>query len=529
MPACRRRSGAGAREAWRKGNEALSHALIYFYIISILYYIEDKVLFLFLFRGVTPKRHLTGAGFPGNHTCEFAIVSGYGIWGRELFMKQTSIYSRGVLGLGAFALMVAAAVGVTSLRAPADDVDAVVGERNGNLDVLDITTGEHTVIANDGSQGYNGLAYNSDESVLYGIIANDVFQNSQLVTVNKTTGVDTVVGGNGVPVTAVTNLANGTLYGVDDSDNLYEISATRAQRRSWGRPAFRHSSMGTFDNSLASDGTNLYYTLSIGNSESILYSLNTTTGAATEIGATGLTGILGSAFAGETFGSGKLYAFDTNGETSVIDLSSGLATVLNSNGLNDIAGGVGIVVEAQESVPEPSVISMLALGGVILAGWKFARRRIASCLALSAASAKVRAADGPEGTTEISRWRKPPEPASKTSEPRMGRLKILEVTALSIAPPGLCRICGPYRWLTPPANIRRPSGPRLATFAEVSFRAWRAFVGIPKALPWANLFRPFGVEDAGVYGRAGARPSKERERLLGAWIGDDAVEEFRAA
>jgi len=78
-------------------------------------------------------------------------------------------------------------------------------------------------------------------------------------------------------------------------------------------------------------------------------------------------------------------------------------------------------------------------------------------------------ADGPEGTTEISRWRKPPECAAESDEPRMGRLKIHEVNRVFQSPlSGLGHLLGPYRWLTPPANIHRPSGPWPATFAEVS-------------------------------------------------------------
>ena len=47
-------------------------------------------------------------------------------------------------------------------------------------------------------------------------------------------------------------------------------------------------------------------------------------------------------------------------------------------------------------------------------------------------------AEGPEGTTEISRWRKPPESASESDEPRMGRWKILEANRVLQSPhPGL--------------------------------------------------------------------------------------------
>src|SRR5215469_4199692 len=103
------------------------------------------------------------------------------------------------------------------------DVTALIAEGNGNLDRLDITTGTHTLIANNGSE-YNGLAFNADESVLYGIIAPALAAPSSLVTINQTTGANTLVGANGVAVDVVTNLANGQLFAVDFNNILYQIN-----------------------------------------------------------------------------------------------------------------------------------------------------------------------------------------------------------------------------------------------------------------------------------------------------------------
>ena len=130
-----------------------------------------------------------------------------------------------------------------------------------------------------------------------------------------------------------------------------------------------------FDNSLASNGTTLYYTLDTNGGPGTLYTLNTTTGAATAVGPLGVNGIVGSAFAGPTFGTGQLYGFSTSGATYAINLTTGQATFLNSNGIGDIFGGVGIVTEAAISAPEPSTIVLLGTAAATLGGYSWRRRK----------------------------------------------------------------------------------------------------------------------------------------------------------
>ena len=277
-----------------------------------------------------------------------------------------------LLSTSAFAALLAMA-GTSSSQAA--DVSAVVGEENGSLDILDITTGTHTVINGDIGTQYHGLAFNADESVLYGVTAPSTLGASQLVVIDTTTGTDTLVGNDsGIGITAVTNLANGLLYGVDSEDSLYQINADTGAATLVGATGLPTLGSG-FSNSLASNGTTLYYTLQTSGSASALYTINLTTGKATEVGATGTGGIIGSAFAGPTFGTGELYGFTTSGETDVINLTTGVATPLNSNGLDDIFGGVGIVTSATTPIPEPSTVTSLLLGGLGLLAFRHIRRR----------------------------------------------------------------------------------------------------------------------------------------------------------
>ena len=168
-------------------------------------------------------------------------------------------------------------------------------------------------------------------------------------------------------------------FGVDTNDNLYQVNPTTGAATLVGATGLPHLSSGNYDNSLASNGTTLsYYTLDTNGGNSSLYTLSLTTGLATVVGPTGTTGIVGSAFAGPTFGTGQLYGFSKNGDTDVINLSTGAATRLNSNGLTDIYGGVGIVTAA---VPEPPafVLSLISgtMGVLCYIGHRLKRRKCA--------------------------------------------------------------------------------------------------------------------------------------------------------
>jgi uncharacterized protein DUF4394/PEP-CTERM motif-containing protein len=267
---------------------------------------------------------------------------------------------------------VSASLTLAGMNASRGDVIALVGEENGNFDRLDITTGVTTVIKNNGTV-YEGLAYNANESVLYGIVSAAFLSPTSLVTINPTTGVDTLVGANGINLTTITNLADGRLFGVDANDVLYQINPATGAATKIGATGLPVLSGIGFDNSLASNGTTLYYTLDTGGGNSTLYTLSLTTGAATAVGPTGMTGIVGSAFAGPTFLTGQLYGFTNSGQTDVINLTTGAATPLNSNGITDIFGGVGVVTSA--AVPEPSTFALVGIFGVMGVVGTWGRRK----------------------------------------------------------------------------------------------------------------------------------------------------------
>ncbi len=238
-------------------------------------------------------------------------------------------------------LVMTAALFVAGTRvALGADVYALIAEENGNFDQLDITTGTKVVIGNN-DDIYLGLAFNSNGTILYGIVTGSNGDVTRLVTINPATGVNTLIGSNGVALTTITNLANGQLYGVDFEDDLYQIDPNTGAATLVGATGL--PALSTFDNSLASDGTTLYYTLDTNGGDSTLYTLSLTTGVATAIGSTGTSGINGSVFAASSAGTGQLYGFSTSGNTYVINLSTGAATELNSNGITDYFGGVGIV------------------------------------------------------------------------------------------------------------------------------------------------------------------------------------------
>src|SRR5690349_8635298 len=100
---------------------------------------------------------------------------------------------------------------------------ALVAEENGNLDRLNITTGTSELIANNG-KAFEGLAYNGDQTVLYGMVSNAFFDPTSLVTINQTTGASTPVGPNNAALLVMTGLGDGRLFGVDGKNDLYSIN-----------------------------------------------------------------------------------------------------------------------------------------------------------------------------------------------------------------------------------------------------------------------------------------------------------------
>jgi hypothetical protein len=291
-------------------------------------------------------------------------------------MKRTlrPASSRLARGLGCLVLVMGIWLAPWSTSAARADVLAYIGLSNGNFDQLDITTGQVTLLNNAGVL-YVGLAFGPSNG-LYGVMAPNLTSIASLYTVNTTTGMPTLVGNTGVVLDAFSDL-NGALYGVGLNDSLYSINSSTGAATLIGATGLPNLSSISWENSLASDGTNLYYTLGTSGGTDILYKLNTTTGATTEIGSTGVTGIAGSVFAGPNFQTGQLYGFLTNGNVDSINTTTGQATFSTTeNSPSAIYGGVGIV-ESQFTTPEPSSLTLLGVGIAGIAGYSWRRRKVA--------------------------------------------------------------------------------------------------------------------------------------------------------
>ena len=121
------------------------------------------------------------------------------------------------------------------------------------------------------------------------------------------------------------------LYALDTSLNLDSVNPANGSTTLIGATGFGPCSAAS---SMSADGPALYGTCDNG-SGSILYSFNTTTGAATAIGNTGLTRIDSMVFA-----NGLLYAAPHNGTLYTLNTSTGAATFVANTG--QILWGMGL-------------------------------------------------------------------------------------------------------------------------------------------------------------------------------------------
>ncbi len=171
---------------------------------------------------------------------------------------------------------------------------------------INIVSGQYTFVSNqDGSYNWHGLASNESAGLIYAIDIND---SNKLKAMNA--------------VGSVTTIGNGT--GIDGRGMAYD------------------------------DGNGVLYATG-GNGG--LYSVDTTLGTSTLIGAMGIyTGMIGLAFDENT---GTLYANNDAGLYS-IDTLSGAASFIGSN--NTLSTIDGLAWYDTASVPSPSSIALIALG-----------------------------------------------------------------------------------------------------------------------------------------------------------------------
>jgi len=191
----------------------------------------------------------------------------------------------------------------------------------GNFGSLDLGTGDFTPIGDVYPGQYDGLGNLADGTLVAVDCANNLF-----IQIDRTTGVVTPIGPTGINVNTSASLLSGDQFAIDDQNNLYQIDPGSGATTLLG-PTGIPGVDPTFSNALVGDRTSLYYIYQQGGSTpvpSTLYQLDLTTGAATEIGPTGTTGLVGAGFA-----DGILYAYRSgtgHHQIFTIDLTTGAAT-----------------------------------------------------------------------------------------------------------------------------------------------------------------------------------------------------------
>lgn len=216
---------------------------------------------------------------------------------------------------------------------------------------IDTETGATTLIGNSGYSGTYGNAFDLDGSLFATIT------NNSLATVNMTTGVSTIIGAFGTGIYAIDFDTYGNLFGLGTNGDLYQINKTNAAKTLIGNTGFN----GAMD--IAFDSLNNLYATTSGR----LYTVDVNTGGTlTNVGISSGSATMGLMFDENDVLWASTYSSSSNWYT--VNTSTGLANLEYSNKLSFAHGG-DIYVAA--SVPEPSTLTIFALGIMGLASRRF--------------------------------------------------------------------------------------------------------------------------------------------------------------
>jgi uncharacterized repeat protein (TIGR03803 family) len=218
-----------------------------------------------------------------------------------------------ILGNAAVSLIAIALFVSTSPDARAQTTYAMT--QGGVFGTLNLSTGAFNQISNPGFEpaGFGAVGTN-----LYA--AN--YPGSTLYEINLSNGTFTTVGTGTASYYDFGSTAT-QLYATGTDTNLYSVNTSTGASTLIGP-----TGLGTGGYQTMSTGGTALYTTATPSGDSLLYSVNTTTGAATEIGDTGVINISGMGFA-----DGQLYAGDESGNLYTINTNTGLATLITNNGL----------------------------------------------------------------------------------------------------------------------------------------------------------------------------------------------------
>jgi hypothetical protein len=256
---------------------------------------------------------------------------------------------------------------------------AYIGDySNGNkLQSIDLTTG---AVTNIGPSSFF-VGMNFSGGTLYG---ETVYFSSTLQTIDTATGTVCSVGGacNGTnsapPSLAAGGATNGAMYAIGETGytlELHGVNYSTGVATDLGSTGLE-AGCGDSICALADDGTNLYLSYLDTSTRywtGSLYRLNTSTGAATLVGAeTGTAHTQQDWISSMFFDNGVLYAFEdaqysVPGTTylDMIDTSTGAVTQLRS--LGALGAITAATADAGASTPEPATLVMMAgaLAGLI--------------------------------------------------------------------------------------------------------------------------------------------------------------------
>lgn len=192
--------------------------------------------------------------------------------------------------------------------------------------------------------------------------------NSSLLSVDPVTGAARLVGNSALNLTAIVfgGGSNG-LFEIDSASNLYSISPSTGHATLIGATGLP-GNLQQYDTSLSSDGDFLLFTAGRPGADDELYSVDTRTGRADDLGNTGVTGVAGSAFVG-----GDLFLFQYGATDNYIYSAPDGSTFFSEVGplgVQVVDGGATPVVSSSQTqsqtVPEPGTLAS-CMAGVSLA------------------------------------------------------------------------------------------------------------------------------------------------------------------
>jgi hypothetical protein len=249
------------------------------------------------------------------------------------------------------------------------DPTVYVAGTGGEFGMLDLATGGFTSIGTlnpSSGAAIIGMGFGSDGN-LYGL--DFIGADANLYQIDITNANTTLVGSLGHNAYGATADAAGKMYVLSQDGNslLYTLdppSTTTTVVGPTGLAGFFMAAVNAGGSRFFAGSPNATGTVD-------LYSIGTTTGAATRVGDTGFP-ISNGLFVGDT-----LYGFDLNvAAIFTIDTTTGAATQVATYNLpNGSLVSAAAVVLPGATIPEPSTLTMAVIGGGGVLGYRWRRRR----------------------------------------------------------------------------------------------------------------------------------------------------------